>query len=515
MSEFKIVPLSSLILDGVNARNIGHGEVDPVFVASIRAHGVKLPLSVRPTNGGKKYSIVDGSKRFAALQALRKEGAIADDHLVAVRIETNDEAQARETSLTLNIVRTALHPVDEYRAFAKLSLSVDDISKRFGVDRKTVEQRLALGNLDDTILDAWVTNNINEAAAMAFTLVANKSLQAKLYAKLNKLDRATASAIKAEVRAGQDNAGGLLALVGLDAYEKAGGKVTRDLFGTDHVVSDVALLNDMASVKFNAKVKELLEEGWGWACSGADVQERWKYGHIEAKFAPTNEEKKRLKQLEKRMRADDVSYEDNDEARAQHDTLRQTILLRGITPKQKKESGCFLTLDHRGLVIEYGRTRPAATKETTAKRKNKDKDAKRADLTKAVQERLDAAKQAAVKHALLRHPHKDPLAKLLARVVSDGINPGRWNYANEQTRQAFDALAKLIAPKVLTVELVGIFNIADYAKGASKSLLLSVIKEACGVPQFRLNANKSKGELVKFVAANVRKGWLPKELRVK
>ena len=91
--------------------------------------------------------------------SLAADGQIAPEvYRVPVYVRSEDDAAAHETSLHANIERVPLHEVDEYEAFAELAdsgLSEGDIASRFGIDKKRVRQRLALGRLSPLVRDAW------------------------------------------------------------------------------------------------------------------------------------------------------------------------------------------------------------------------------------------------------------------------------------------------------------------------------------------------------------------------
>jgi ParB family chromosome partitioning protein len=47
--------------------------------------------------------------------------------------------------------------------------------------------------------------------------------------------------------------------------------VTEDLFGDSHIISDEALLKQMARNMLTAKCDQLLDAGWGWAEIKSDL----------------------------------------------------------------------------------------------------------------------------------------------------------------------------------------------------------------------------------------------------
>src|SRR4030081_2393475 len=65
--------------------------------------------------------------------------------------------------------------------------------------------------------------------------------------------------------------------IGLDAYERAGGTVMRDLFAHDDGgwLQDVPLLDRLATEKLKAEAETIAAEGWKWIAVAVDFP----YGH--------------------------------------------------------------------------------------------------------------------------------------------------------------------------------------------------------------------------------------------
>lgn len=517
------LPLDQLRIDDkANVRRIGRGAT-AAFVGSIRTHGIKQPLIVRPN--GKGYVVTDGGKRLEAAQELVKRGEWQPDAAVPVTIIAVSDAEARDISTTLNVIRETIHPVDEYRAFATLHgdkiapLSVAEIAGRYGLNEKHVEQRLALGRLDETILTAWHRGEINVETAQAFTLSPTKKDQAALYAKLAKHGRVDAYDVKEALKVG--NVGRLLNAVGIEAYEQRGGKVTRDLFGHDHVISDEALLKTMLDEKLAQVCKELVEqEGWAWATVEVP-NDAWRYGHSEATFKPTRDEKKKLAELKAKCDDDALSFEENEAASEAHDALRAEILARAITPRMKAKAGCFVRVGQNGdIQIERGLIKPEPESERKEKydaRAGKMVPVKKKTantMSGALIDALNEQRRKAIKAALLTEKQSE-LGALLARIVSAQIRPeSRWGSAPQEVVRSYDTIANTISPKVMNAALRKTFDAKDFFARAPKAVTLAAITEAVNADEARKLANKKRAEIAAFATANVTKtGWLPKELR--
>ncbi len=517
------LPISQLRLDEkANVRKTGLG-VSPELLANIREKGIQLPLIVRPSGVG--YVVTDGGMRLAAAQALVKNSAWTKDAPIPVIVKEATDAEARETSLALNVVRQAMHPVDEFRAFAALHtdktqpLDVDSLAKRFGIASKIVAQRLALGSLDDTILDAWRDGTIRADEAQAFTLCPDKKHQVAIFAKLKKTGGVGVYGIKRELKVGQENVGRLLNAIGIETYEARGGKVTRDLFGSDHIVSDPALLKTLADEKVAAVVAKLAEEGWAWTITERP-SDHYSYGHIEGVFKPTAEEKAKLKSLEKAIdKDDDESYEAQDS----HEQLEQTIKLRGFTAAQKAKAGCVVILDLQdGTVeVEHGLVKPKEQKASAKGGKDaggETKPKKAAAISQALDQRLRLQMLKATKTAIVQAAHQQSglssLGYLLANIVASQIDVNRPYGIPSDVERNLTAIRNIITKSVMNEHQRKTFDASDYFGGAPKAFNLKAITEAVGADAARKLTGKTKAEIAKFAIANVSKtGWLPKELR--
>lgn len=536
MTTHTTLPLNQLRIDDkANVRKIGRGaEAD--FIASIKAIGIQMPLIVR--KNGQVYVIADGGKRFEAAQALVKKGDLAPDTKVPVIVSDATDAEARELSLALNLIRADMHPVDAYRAFTALHtdtekpLDVDAIANRFGIEAKTVHQRLALGALSDVILTAWQKGEITADVAKAFTLCPDKAQQVKLYAKLKKESyngKVSDWNVKSALKAANNEGASYLNAVGIDAYEARGGKVTRDLFGSNHVISDEALLTTMAEEKIAETCQKLIADGWKWAIP--TPERTYEYGRLESNAKPTPDEKKRLDAINKRLNKlsddddEDVYGEEYERLETEKEAIGAEISKRAFSAKQKAEAGCFVHISNGQVVIHYGRTEPkqvkieTSTNPKTGKTESKAVKAKKkgpATLSKSLVEDLDVWRHKALRASLTEHPHANPVSRLLGQIAAAQITDSKsnWHWAPEAIQKQEKELLTLLDQKVVNAALREAFNASDYFNRCGKAFCLSAITEALNADEARKVAGKKKGEIAKFAITNVGKTkWLPKELR--
>jgi ParB family transcriptional regulator, chromosome partitioning protein len=527
------IPLSRLSIDKSNVRTVGRGTAEATFVASIEAHGIIEPLIVR--KNGKGYLVINGGKRCASLAFMGNAGMMAKgvpvtpDYMVPVVIREDDDNQARDVSLVTNIVRSGMHPADEAVAFAQLRANgktVAEIAVQYGIDERRVRQRLALGELAPIVLDEWRAGHLNYETVKAFTLTDAKG-QEKLFKKFSKDGdgRIDAWDVRDALdKNGESDAGRFVAFVGIDAYVKRGGKVTEDLFGTDHVVSNEKLATVMANEKLEAECKRLVAEGWSFALVKGTVRNNYDYGKVNVIGKPTDAEAARLDELRKIMDADG---EGEEAARAEFAALEDAVELRSYTPEQKARSGCFVSIDGDGrLEVEYGKVSPAEKKAAAAadkaergkagKTATSRKAATVSRLSTALQDRLTIQRTKAIKMALVDEAaaQKSPLTKIACTMISAQITPERRGYMPSDMEKRIDDLVAAITPKILNARMVKHFDAADYFAGAPKTFMLKAITEAVNADEARKIGSKKKAEIAAFATANVPKTrWLPVELR--
>ncbi len=244
--------------------------------ASIAAHGLLENLLVRPIekddSGAGRHEVVSGGRRLEVLQALSGEGAIAQDHPVACHVLPVDSAVA-ELCLAENTVRAAMHPADQFEAFARqvdAGATVPGIAARFSVSRRTVEQWLRLGNAHPDILDAYRAGEIGLKSLKAFCVTSDTQRQHAVWDELKaRQNSPSMQQICCLVMEGWISASAPVArFVGLAAYEAAGGGLIHDIFAEGDYdgiwFDDSGLLRKLALERLEAAAGELRTK-WSWA----------------------------------------------------------------------------------------------------------------------------------------------------------------------------------------------------------------------------------------------------------
>jgi ParB family transcriptional regulator, chromosome partitioning protein len=278
------IPLSSLILSALNVRHTERdadiaGLADSIAEAGLKqnlvvvpAHfstGEALPVAERSeaenasTGWDSKWEVIDGGRRFQAMQLLVADGRWPADQAVPCRMEERDNA--RETSLITNLQRVAMNPADEFAAFQQIvaeryrqgvseEAAITYTARRFGVTVKHVQGRLRLAALAPEILEALRSNAITLDIAKAYAGTSDQDLQRTVFNAVSKKPyQCTARDIRYRLRGVTCSIDDpRMQFIGMIAYRAAGGRTEAEMFmGTDgeERVVDVALLDKLVQEK--------------------------------------------------------------------------------------------------------------------------------------------------------------------------------------------------------------------------------------------------------------------------
>lgn len=129
---------------------------------SIKAGGVVQPVIVRPAGG--RYQLVAGERRLRAVR-------LAGLERIPALVRTMSDEQALELSLIENLQRADLNPIEQARAFERLShefgVTQEEIAERTGKDRATVANTLRLLRLPAEVLELVETHKLSAGHARA------------------------------------------------------------------------------------------------------------------------------------------------------------------------------------------------------------------------------------------------------------------------------------------------------------------------------------------------------------
>ena len=389
------IALDKLTPDPANVRTDA-GDIAEL-TASIAAHGLIQPLTVRPEikadRQGKerptgRYLVVAGGRRLRALMKLAAGRKLPKDVGVSCVIRNGGtERDAAEVSLAENVERLPMNAADEHAAFAKLAdagMSAADIAGRFGIHRRRVEQRLALGRIAPDLLDELRKGAMTAGLAQVLTLTADHDRQREAWRQCRGgwNSEVTARRLLTETTTSFDDP--LLRLVGRGAYEKAGGAVRADLFSKQEegegFAEDAALVRRLATERLEAEAERVKGDGWAFAVhelqEGADPYAYRREGPTLRE--PTRDEQERADEIEAELTAMDEQGWDEatPEGRAVGERYeRMDAELEDLrarreewTPEQKARCGVFLTVGESGRVEQRrGLVDPAYDAEQRAK----------------------------------------------------------------------------------------------------------------------------------------------------
>lgn len=150
--SFSVV-LDALHLDPANARTIIEDDLADL-TASMAALGQLQPIVIRPHNGDgasvqtPQYAVVAGNRRVAAARSL------GWNEIEAVELENGN---ATAVSAAENMVRRAMHPVDQWRAVASLvdnGMSFDDAADALGIEQRHARCLSWLGHMAPEVIEA-------------------------------------------------------------------------------------------------------------------------------------------------------------------------------------------------------------------------------------------------------------------------------------------------------------------------------------------------------------------------
>lgn len=340
--------LSQLHLSPLNVRKVEPTGIE-ALADDIQAHGLIQNLGVYEEGG--KFWVFAGGRRFRALELLKKRKAVNASFAVPVIIK--DKAEAIELSLVENTQRENMHPADAVKAFAQLrdegGMRAEDIAARFGYSTGHVAKLLRLGSLAPALLEAFAADKMGMEAAQALTMSEDHAAQIEAFERCGNYASAIRRALTTE-KVRTDSS--VFRFVGLDAYEAAGGTITRDLFGETGYADAPALLDDLAQAKLNAIRADLEAEGWQVVEVAEGLpHDIYSRGYLSPEVREPNEaEAAQLAELDAKIEALEIEgHEDSEEAAElfdQRDAITES--LKAFSAEQKANGGICAYIGHSG-----------------------------------------------------------------------------------------------------------------------------------------------------------------------
>jgi ParB family chromosome partitioning protein len=249
-----------------------------------------------------------GGRRHRSIARLVEAGRFPADGLVPCIVKKADaKTSAVDDSLAENLMRLALHPLDQFKAFKRMfdmGMSKEEIADAWRTTPRYIMQRLRLAIVAPSLHAAYANNEITLAMLEAFTVNPDHERQQQVWERIsnswqkepwqirNMLTETTVPVADKRVH-----------FIGVDAYEAAGGPVLRDLFANENGgwLQDVTLLDRLVDEKLRTVADEIASQGWKWIDASLELP----YGHANG-----------LRRLV------GVTQELTDEERATRETLR-------------------------------------------------------------------------------------------------------------------------------------------------------------------------------------------------
>lgn len=229
------VPLQDLALAPENIRfKTPADEGVPQLAETIAAANVIIPLAVRPGRKGEKpFMVLDGRRRLFALQQLLETGRLDATFPVKCELFETKEAQAAAAMLT-NVERAPVHMADVIEAIGKMrrkKMDTASIAGALGYDELEIRRLEALAHVHGDVLKAYRKGNLTLKQVRLFARLPDRKTQGELAASALQgyfHEYQLHQALAADRVTREDER---FALVGLDRYAAAGGRVETDLFG--------------------------------------------------------------------------------------------------------------------------------------------------------------------------------------------------------------------------------------------------------------------------------------------
>jgi ParB family transcriptional regulator, chromosome partitioning protein len=374
----QLIAASKLEKSPLNARRTGAKAGLDELKASLLAHGLMQNLVVTEAGDGA-FRVIAGGRRLEAIRSLQAEGKLPEDFAVPCQIVT--EEHALEMSLAENTVRLAMHPADQFEAFAALidkGETAAEVARRFGVEESLVLQRMKLARVAPQLLEEYRGDGMTLECLMAFTITDDHRRQLKVYKSLQDWQKDDPKAIRAALTEKMIEAGSKLArFVGLDAYVAAGGATRADLFGNEVYLEKPALLHRLAEEKLAGIRKELESEGWNWI--EINPERDWTVinlcGRIQPRLVGAPAELLNLKaQLDAELEEMEHALEDTesdallDQQQALQDRLdeveKELAAFVGFDAGHKMLAGCYVSIGQDGAAfLDKGLVKPEHRKQ--------------------------------------------------------------------------------------------------------------------------------------------------------
>ncbi|MDP1794871.1 MAG: ParB/RepB/Spo0J family partition protein [Acidimicrobiales bacterium] len=166
------------------------------LTASVRELGVLQPILVRAIEGGDRYELIAGERRW---RAAKRAGMVS----IPAIVKTTNDTHSLEQALVENLHRQDLNPLEEAAAYQQLiedfQLTHDDVAKRMGKSRAAITNTLRLFQLPPTVQRMVADGQLAAGHARALLGTPDRGFQEAL-AKRAVAESLSVRAVEDEVR---------------------------------------------------------------------------------------------------------------------------------------------------------------------------------------------------------------------------------------------------------------------------------------------------------------------------
>jgi ParB family chromosome partitioning protein len=384
-SRSRDIPFNRIRLSDSNVREIDvESGLDELTHDIDRREDLVMGLNVRAVldAGGAEtgdFETPAGGRRYRAIARLVVAGRFPADGLVPCLVKkANAKTSAVDDSYAENVIRLALHPLDQFKAFKRMvdgGMSKEEVADAYRTTPRYIDQRLRLARVATPLLDAYASGEMTLAMLEAFTVNPHHTRQEQVWEAIRRSHNREPWHIRnllTETAVPTDDKRALF--VGVDAYIAANGPLLpRYLFddNADGWMEDVPLLDRLVAEKLKAAADEVAAEGWKWVAASLELP----YGHDNGLRAvigtiaelPAKERRQREKLREEQERLE-AEYSDHDELpddidqrlgeiEKQLDAFERRPAI--YDPADIAIAGVFVSIDEDGaLVVDRGWVRP-------------------------------------------------------------------------------------------------------------------------------------------------------------
>lgn len=207
---FNLNPIDVNVVEDFNPRK-DFGDIKEL-AADIKANGLMQPLIVRDSEEGPGFDLVDGERRYRAIQMLMEQDAWTD--LIPCRIMDIDDVTALAATISTGTGALPLNDLEQADVCGRLKakgLSQKDIASTFGKSQPWVSQRFKLLNAIPAAIEAYNKGKINGTALLevASAKGEKKGKKAQQEAQQEYLDKVLGKRSPKTTNGGSRAAGGI------------------------------------------------------------------------------------------------------------------------------------------------------------------------------------------------------------------------------------------------------------------------------------------------------------------